>query len=85
MEVGLNAVQSDAVSEGTEPIEVDGQEGLLISLDGAGDESGALATRAVMVQRGDLVWFFKLHGPKSLVNQESERFREFVRSVEFAE
>jgi hypothetical protein len=84
-EVGMPEVEESQVAEGADAIEVGGERGLFVSLDGAGDSAGSLATRAVMVQRGELVWFFKLHGAKKLVSQETERFREFVRSVTFTE
>ena len=81
----MGPVETDAVAEGTEPIEVGGRQGIFVKLDGNADAAGGLATRAVMVERGELVWFFKLHGPKSLVSRETEHFRDFVRTVEFTE
>jgi hypothetical protein len=84
-EVLLEPIGAGQITDGTEPFEVDGLSGLYIPLDGSGDGPDALATRAVMVERGDLVWFFKLHGPKSLVTRETDHFREFVQTVKFAE
>lgn len=84
-EVFLPPVGAGAAMDGTEPFAVNGEEGLYVPLEGSDDAAGGLATRAVMVQRGNLVWFFKMHGPKSLVTRETDHFQEFVRSVEFSQ
>jgi hypothetical protein len=37
----------------------------------------------VIVPRGATSWFFKMMGPATLVDQERERFRAFVESIQF--
>ena len=59
------------------------------------DKVGALAATYVklvgadnsilgfMVERGNQVWFFKMTGPKELVEKQEAAFVDFCRSVEF--
>jgi hypothetical protein len=63
-----------------EETEIDGATGQMFELLG----SGARGVRAAMVQRGDVVWFFKMTGERELVESQREEFAAFLESVKFA-
>ena len=71
------------------PVEIDGIQGnqaLLLGPQGEDSsqaEKKAVGTLAAMIQRGNKVWFFKLHGDQTLVVSEQEAFAEFLKSVKF--
>jgi hypothetical protein len=79
-QTGLPPLAADEVASTAESVPVGGLEGLFVALDGAGR-----AIRAAMVERGNQVWFFKLDGPQELVEGETERFRAFLKTVEFVD
>jgi hypothetical protein len=37
-----------------------------------------------MVQRGELMWFFKMTGERTLVESQREAFAEFLKSIKFS-
>jgi hypothetical protein len=82
-QLGLPPVSEEELSQAIEPIEIDGQEGLYVAIDGTDGAAAGRAMRAAMIEHADLVWFFKLDGPQEIVARETERFRQFLLSVEF--
>jgi hypothetical protein len=73
----------DDVREQLQTIQVDGTESDLLYLKPPSGSASSEATIGVITRRGDKVWFFKLRGDASLVEQERERFEAFVKSVRF--
>ncbi len=73
----------DEVREQIRKIGVDGIESEILYLKPPSDSGSSEATIGVITRRGDSVWFFKLRGTAALVEQEKERFEEFVKSVKF--
>jgi hypothetical protein len=73
----------DEVREQLRTIHVDGTESEMLHLKPASDSASSEATIGVITRRDDRVWFFKLRGDASLVEQERERFEAFVKSVKF--
>jgi hypothetical protein len=84
-QLGLARVSEAELSETTQSVEIGGEKGLYVALESSEGAAPDLAMRAAMVRHGDQVWFFKLDGPRPLVERESEHFQEFIRSVKFVE
>jgi hypothetical protein len=61
-------------------IEVDGAHGSFVDL---GSPSGRTRLLAVMVSRGNQIWFFKMMGPDRVVARQKTAFEAFVKSVRF--
>jgi hypothetical protein len=75
-QVGADPSGNDAPAQ--EPITVGGAAATRVELKGV--EKMILGA---IVPQGDRAWFFKMMGPVALVDQERERFRLFVESVQF--
>lgn len=86
-EVGLAEIDEAALKEGTERIEIDGNQGTYVEIvpDGSveSESQADLATAAAMVTVGDQIWFFKLTGSRDLVARELTNFKTFLNSVAF--
>lgn len=59
-----------------------GDKAILVELEGVGASSGTNLLGAI-VTRPDRTWFYKLTGPKILLNTERTHFQEFVQSVSY--
>jgi len=81
-QVGLQPVSEDELETSSQEIEVAGQMGRYVQLDGPDAESQSIL--GVILQRSEQSWYFKLKGDSELVNSERARFEEFVGSVQFA-
>ena len=79
-QVGMSSMDETALTEVTESVTVDGQEGKLIRLipDDAKQEK---ATIAAMVKKGSDAWFFKLTGDRELVGQNDQVLVDFLKTV----
>jgi hypothetical protein len=87
-EVGLGPIARDALDDQTESIEIGGAEGRYMEAVPDGAESAESqadrATLAAMVQHGKLMWFIKLTGNRDLVAGERDRFKTFLKSLQFS-
>lgn len=79
-QVGLVPLGEAELAESLEAIEVDGMAARQVHISGEAD-----AIRGVIVPVDESNWFFKLSGPTELVERESDRFDDFVQSVQFAD
>lgn len=79
-EIGLPPVEESQLGEITEKIEIDGGEATYFKLLDPAKEQGTLAA---MVQRGSMIWFFKLRGPSETMAGSPDAFRDFLSSVHF--
>jgi hypothetical protein len=82
-ELGLPPISEDELVSYSEPIEIDGRPGTMVELEAPPGTERPRATRAAMVNQGDVVWFFKMIGDRALVQRETGRFRELLDSVRF--
>jgi hypothetical protein len=68
--------------EGLPKLMVDGEKAAYVDLiNPRKKDAGRIL--GVAVERGPVTWFFKMHGPGELVEQEQKAFKEFVESVKF--
>ena len=82
-QVGITDFKAKDIDQVTEPIEIDGHEGLSIELFGPEEGERPLAILVVMLTRDDKIWFFKLFGDRSTVEAQQEAFSAFLKSVSF--
>jgi hypothetical protein len=86
-EVGLEPLAADDSSAATKSIEIAGLQASYIEAipdASQSDEPNAdTGTLAAMATSGDVVWFFKITGDRSLVVAQRDQFKSFLRSVEF--
>lgn len=77
-QIGLEAVTQEQLDAELKAITVDGIEGQYAKL--VGEKQTILA---VIVNREDQAWFFKLQGDVELAKREQQQFESFVKSVKF--
>jgi hypothetical protein len=65
-------------------VTIDGVEGHEFELLGPAEGESPRGVRAAMVRRGDVMWFFKMSGDRSVVGNQGEAFGKFLQSVKFA-
>lgn len=83
-QLGLKALADEDAKKALKPLKVDGIDGYRFDLTGPDvPETGAVRIRAVIVVLGERVWFFKLMGPASLVENQAATFDGFIDSVRF--
>ena len=82
-QVGIGDLTDEKVAQSTEEIEIDSNPGKQISVESQTDADKPKSIMAVMVERDDATWFFKLSGDRDMVKTEAETFQEFIRSVRF--
>ncbi|MBM3983558.1 MAG: hypothetical protein FJ304_25460 [Planctomycetes bacterium] len=83
-QLGLQALPDEDAETSLKPVKVDGVNGYRFDLTGADvPETGAVRIRAVIVARGERMWFFKMMGPANLVENQAPAFDGFVDSVRF--
>jgi hypothetical protein len=70
-------------------VEIDGQRATYVRLipdaQKAEESKVARATLAAMVTSGNKVWFFKLTGDRALVAAQESEFKNFLKSIRFAD
>lgn len=59
-----------------------GDKAILVELEGVGAQSGTNLLGAI-VARPDRTWFFKLTGPKAVLELERDNFQKFIASVKY--
>ena len=74
----LKAIDEDQLKKELKDDKVGGAEAQYIKI--VGDKNSILG---VIVKRGDQTWFFKMIGPKALVEKQETAFKDFCHSVEF--
>jgi hypothetical protein len=80
-QVGLVRSEDD-LKAAARTVEISGEPGQQFELVGEqGDAPKAIL--AAMVRRGDQVWFFKMTGDRTLVENEREAFNKFLASIKF--
>lgn len=80
-QIGLAAMEQQALMKSATPVKVDGIEGWRVELTGQGE--GAKATLGVIVERGGATWFFKMNGQADAVKSQTGAFDAFVQSVKW--
>ena len=80
--VGLDNIDDAKMLEETQTITVSGIEGKRVELleDHDGSDQGLIG---VMVKKGDLAWFFKMIGKRTLVRENEELFDQFLKVFTF--
>ena len=80
--VGLEEIDDARMKEETETVTVDGIDGKRVELleDHDGSDQGLIG---VMVKKGDLAWFFKMIGERTLVHESEELFDQFLKDFTF--
>jgi hypothetical protein len=79
-QVGLPPTAEADIAKELTTITVSGIEGRMADLTGAQER-----ILAVLVSRSGQTWFFKMQGPRDLIEKSREKFEGFVRSVRFGE
>lgn len=82
-QVGLT-MTPDEVKAASKPASISGIEGETFELLGPADDAKPMGILAAMVKQGDQVWFFKMTGDRSLIEQQREPFNKFLESIKFA-
>jgi hypothetical protein len=83
-QLGLKALAEEDAVKALKPIKVDGIGGHRFDLTGPDvPDKEAQRIRAVIVTRGERMWFFKLMGPARLVENQVAAFDGFIDSVRF--
>jgi hypothetical protein len=83
-QVGLPPVSPDELKKSEENTEVAGQPAQLYDLAGQNPGNGEAARILGVIQhRDDAVWFFKMTGDASLVEQQKPAFVAFLKSLKF--
>lgn len=77
-QIGLSPIGRDELARCTRPFETGSSAATCVDVEG-----GGARIVAVILPRGDKTWFFKLWGPRDLVEAEKNQFEAFVRSVNF--
>jgi hypothetical protein len=83
-QLGLEALSEDDAAKSVRTIKVDGL--LAHSVDLTGPMVADKLTQriqAVIVERGEQTWYFKLMGPASLVEEQGRAFDGFIKSIRF--
>lgn len=82
-QVGLT-MTPDEVKAASKPASISGIEGESFELLGPEGDAKPMGILAAMVKQGDQVWFFKMTGDRSLIEQQREPFNKFLESIKFA-
>ena len=82
-QVGLTMTPDD-VKAASKPANISGIEGEMFELLGPADDAKPMGILAAMAKQGDQVWFFKMTGDRSLIEQQREPFNKFIESIKFA-
>jgi hypothetical protein len=83
-QLGLESLAEEDALKALKPRKVDGIGGHSFDLTGPdAPEKGTQRIRAVIMTRGERMWFFKLMGPASLVENQVAAFDGFIDSVRF--
>ena len=77
-QVGLEPTNQSQLEQQITSMEVAGEEGQAIVLEGEQE-----TIQAVVVERSGTTWFFKLQGDRELAERERPRFEQFVKSIQF--
>jgi len=86
--MGLQPVDESRLSEMVHPVRIGDQAGKLFDvIDSANEQETSSSNRIIVAQalRGDSSWFFKLAGSATLVEQETDAFKDFLGTVTFHE
>jgi hypothetical protein len=70
------------IEKGIVKLTVDGEKASCVDLTNP-NKKDAGRILGVVAERGPVTWFFKMHGPAELVEQQQKAFKEFVESVKF--
>jgi hypothetical protein len=70
------------IKKGMVTLQVDGKKADYVDLSHP-EKKDAGRILGVVINCGSVTWFFKMHGPTELVEQEKEAFKRFVESVKF--
>ncbi len=90
-QIGLDPVKKGQIDKLTKSIQIAGSEGVLVDFKGPGTTGGGgrmglpAGTDRIVVataEIGNRQWFFKMAGPKALVEKQKDTFLDFVRSFE---
>jgi hypothetical protein len=83
-QLGLEALSEEEINKLVTSVDLEGGKATLIEMDGTSPQSGK-KERIVgaIVPRGEQAWFFKLMGPKQLVEQHKEAFVKFVQTAKY--
>ncbi|WP_428303796.1 hypothetical protein [Lacipirellula sp.] len=82
-QVGLT-MSPDEVKAASKPLQISGADGESFELLGPDSEAKPMGILAAMVKQGDMVWFFKMTGDRTLVEAQREPFNKFIESIKFA-
>lgn len=82
-QVGL-AMSEEEIKAASKPLKISGADGESFELLGPENEAKPMGILAAMVKQGDLVWFFKMTGDRTLVEAQREPFNKFIESIKFA-
>lgn len=71
------------LEEYIEKTEIDGNEGSFIRLESPAETNPQATMLVAMVEHGEKVWFFKIVGNSEIVDEQQDKFQEFLASVHF--
>lgn len=77
-QVGAAPLTADQVEDNIERLAVGGKPVIVSRIEGSGQ-----STQAAIFEHGGHSWFFKMTGPTATVNEQSDAFIAYIKSVEF--
>jgi hypothetical protein len=83
-QLGLDpAAEGDIEKQGT-PVDTEGGKATLFDMSGKDAKTGGPARiLGIVLLHGDQTWYYKLMGPPNLVDQNKEKFLNFVKTVKY--
>lgn len=82
-QVGLEPTDAASIPELAQPLQVAGKDAALYELTPDDDAPDSQAITVAMSKRGDLVWFFKMSGPRETVAAARQDFDAWLASIRF--
>jgi hypothetical protein len=82
-QAGLQLSEAE-LEAAAQDVTIDGIQGTQFEFLGPEGDKASQGILAAMIRRGDQMWFFKMTGPRSLVERQRDAFDKFLQSVKFA-
>ena len=83
-QLGLTPASGEDIEKQGTVVDTGGSKATLFDMSGKDPKTGdAARIVGLVLPRGDQTWFYKLMGPPNLVDQNKEKFLNFVKTVKY--
>ena len=83
-QLGLEPASDTDIEKEGKPVDTQGGKATLFEMSGKDARSGQDARIiGIILPRGQQTWFYKLMGPSALVEQNKDKFLDFVKTVKY--